>query len=485
MRETQDGAVDTLARWLKDPIAFVRECCGAEPDGWQKDALIGVRQHPRQATSGSKGCGKTTVQAWAILWFLCTRPHANIAVTSTSGDNLRDGLWKELALWIHRSPVLSATFEWQQTRIVSRAFPATWWVSARQWSKSANAQQQSDTLAGLHADYMMFAIDEAGSIPQAVAVTAEAALASGKECKLVIAGNPTSLDGPLYTAVVTHRHDWHVTVVTGDPDDPKRAPRVSLEWARQQIATYGRENPWVMVNVLGQFPPASLNSLIGVDEVTAAMDRELRPDAYTWAQKRLGIDVARYGDDRTVIFPRQGLAAFKPVVMRHARGAAVSVDIANRVLAAKAKWDSEIELFDATGGWAAGAVDVMRSNGYAPIDVQFAAPAFDPRYRNRRAEIWFAMCEWIKRGGALPNLPELVGELITPTYTFVSGKFLLEDKDQIKQRLGRSPDLADALALTFGLPDMPAALADGLGRQSVGKALIDFDPFDERDLERR
>ena len=224
-----------------------------------------------------------------------------------------------------------------------------------------------------------------------------------------------------------------------------------------------------MSYILGQFPPQSLNALLGVEEVEAAMHRHLREDQYNWAQKRLGVDVARYGDDRTVIFPRQGLVAFKPIEMRAARGSAVSVDIANRVLAAKAKWGSEIELFDATGGWAAGAVDVMRANGYSPIDVQFAAPAMDPRYKNRRAEIWFAMAEWIKRGGALPPVPELVGELTTPTYTFVNGKFQLEDKDQVKQRLGRSPDLADALALTFGMVEMPRGMAGA--RAEVGKAL--------------
>jgi hypothetical protein len=89
------------------------------------------------------------------------------------------------------------------------------------------------------------------------------------------------------------------------------------------------------------------------------------------------------------------------------------------------------------------------------------------------------MAEWVKRGGALPNLPELVAELSEPTYTFSGGKFLLEEKDQIKKRLGRSPDLADALALTFAMPDMPAAMAQGLRQQSVGKVRTDFDPFED------
>jgi hypothetical protein len=85
-------------------------------------------------------------------------------------------------------------------------------------------------------------------------------------------------------------------------------------------------------------------------------------------------------------------------------------------------------------------------------------PAIDPRYFNRRAEIHFKLAEWVKGGGALPPVPELVAELTTPTYTFVGGKLQVEPKDQVKKRLGRSPDLADALALTHGVVDMPAGL---------------------------
>lgn len=469
-------AVDTLVRWFRSPVAFVEECLGVTLEPWQLEFLRGSPSASQQAIVGSKGCGKTAVLAWLILWFLFTRPGANIAVTSVSGDNLRDGLWKELALWLQSSPILSSAFDWQSSRIVSKVQPATWWVSARQWSKSSNAQQQSQTLAGLHAERTMFVIDECGDVPDAVAVTAQAALASGRECKLIIGGNPTNPSGPLYAAAVTQRARWHVVMITGDPDDPKRSARVSLEWARQQIETYGRDNPWTRVNVLGQFPEQAINSLLSVEDVDAAMHRTLREDQYNFAQKRLGIDVARFGGDRTVIFPRQGLAAFKPIVMRHARDSAVSVDIASRVMAAKFRWGSELELLDATGGFSAGAIDVMRSNGLGPIDVQFHAPANDRnRYRNRRAEMWMTMATAIKAGMALPNLPELVGELTTPTYSFVAGKFLLEDKDQVKTRLGRSPDLADALALTWALPEAPAGTA-GL-RGGTSKMLHDFDPW--------
>lgn len=477
------AAIDTLRRWRADAVAFVREAIGVEPDAWQVDVLVAISREQRVAMIAAKGCGKTTVEAWVILWFIATRPEANVALTSVSGDNTRDGLQKELAKWMGRSAFISANFVWQKERIVSKTHPATWWAAARTWSKSADAQQQSETLAGLHADYVLFVLDEAGSIPMAVAVTAEAALASGIETKLLIGGNPTSLDGPLYAAGVTQKHLWSVVRVTGDPDDPKRSPRIDIEWARQQIQSYSRNSPWVMVNVLGLFPPASLNALLGPEDVEAAMGRHLQDEDFQWSQKRLGVDVARFGDDRTVLFPRQGLASFRPRVMRHDRGSAPSTDIATAVMAAKARWGVELTLVDSTGGWAAGAVDVLQVSGHPVMSVQFHGTPDDPRYLNRRAEMWFRMAEWVKKGGALPPMPELVGELTTPTYTYVNGKFQLEAKDQVKQRLGRSPDLADALALTFAVADQPAATS-GLMQQS-SHALTEFDPYRDYTTETR
>jgi phage terminase large subunit len=158
----------------------------------------------------------------------------------------------------------------------------------------------------------MFVLDESGSIPQSVMTAADAVLAGDGETKVIQSGNPTSLDGPLYRACVTDRHLWTVIRMTGDPDDPKRSPRVSVEWARQQVASYSRENPWVKINVLSEWPPASLDALLGPEEVERAMHRHLREDEYSCAQKWLGIDCSRFGDDLTVIFPRQALPRFAP-----------------------------------------------------------------------------------------------------------------------------------------------------------------------------
>ena len=450
----QTKAQLNIKRWRDHPAAFVREELHCEPDAWQAKVLEMFPHNQRIAMKACKGPGKTTLLSWLAWNFLATRPHPKIAATSITKDNLDDNLWPEMAKWMNQSKFLQQAFVWQKTRICSRQHPETWWMSARTWAKTADQTQQADTLAGLHAEYLLFILDEAGGIPDAVMAAAEAGLATiGGEHKIVIAGNPTHLEGPLYRACTTERHLWQTVEITGDPDDPNRAPRISVQWAREQIDKYGRDNPWVLVNVFGQFPPSSINAILGIEEVTAAMKRHLTENIYNWAQKRLGIDVARFGDDRTVIFPRQGLASFQPVTMRHARDSAASVDIANRTMSEKLHFGSEMEFFDDTVGWAHGAIDVMRAAGHSPIAVQFNGKANDPRYFNKRAEMWMEMARWIQNGGALPNIPELVRELTAPTYTYNNGKFQLEDKGQIKLRLGFSPDYGDALALTFALPD--------------------------------
>src|SRR5258707_14863759 len=125
-------------------------------------------------------------------------------------------------------------------------------MPARSWSKPADRAQQGSTLAGLHADNVLFILDESGGIPDSVMASAEAALSSCKEGHIVQAGNPTHLSGPLYRASKDRRSEggrWLVIEITGDPDNPMRSPRVNADWAREQIKIYGRDNPWVAVNV--------------------------------------------------------------------------------------------------------------------------------------------------------------------------------------------------------------------------------------------
>lgn len=465
-------AAERIRRWRASTALFAAENFGFQPDPWQREAFEAFDSpdpaKQRISLQACVGPGKSAVLAicgWKFLSCYGGRnAHPKGVAVSVTGDNLKDNLWSELAVWRGRSEYLKTAFTWTKERIFANDHPETWFLAARSWSKSASTEEQGKTLAGLHGPYVLGLIDESGTIPPAIGRAAEQALSTNPIFgKLIQAGNPSSLDGLLYYAAVSGQ--WYVIRITGDPDDPNawvHSPRVArsvngsptpAEWARTQINAYGRENPWVMSSILGMFPPASLNALLGPEEVQAAMARTLDASVYSWAQKRLGIDVARYGDDRTVIFPRQGLRAFTPTVMRHARGSAVSTDIATAVMVLRESLKTDVDILDATGGWAAGASDVLKSSGRRPVEVQFHAPSGNDKYKNRRAEMWFGMAEWVKAGGWLPNVPELVAELTAPTYMFLNGKMQLEPKEQVKERIGRSPDLADALALTFAVPE--------------------------------
>lgn len=486
-------------------LRFADEELRVAPDPWQEEALLLFEsprpQDRRIALQACAGPGKSAVMAWAGWWFLSTQgergEHPRGAAVSVTDANLQDNLWAEFAKWQARSEYLSLAFTLTSSDIYANDHPNTWFLSARSWPKNATPEEQGKTLSGLHSKYVLALIDESGTIPITVLKAAEQALSNCVFGKILQSGNPISLEGMLHAAATIVRHLWQRIRITGDPDDPKawvHSPRIAALhqpsdgehcacprcWARQQIEAFGREDPWVKAYILGQFPPASINALVTLEEVEAAQGKHLRADAYEWSQRRLGIDVARYGDDRTVIFPRQGLASFRPIVMRHTHGDNVSTDIATRVLAAKARWGSEVELMDATGGWGAGARDVLSVAGHPPIEVQFAGRARDPRYANQRSEIWFLMAQWIRKGGAMPRIPEMVPELTVPTYTFTGvgeGKFLVEPKKLVKKRLGRSPDLADALAVTFGLPEMPK----GAQQRRQQRAASEWDPFTVRE----
>lgn len=475
-------AVATMRRWRVDPVAFVRECLGAVPDDWQVEVLLAaatcVTAAVRIALKASKGPGKSTVLAWLMWWFCFTRSHPKVVATSITGDNLKDGLWTELAKWQGRSELLKATFTWGAERITCNDHPDTWWMSARSWPKGGDASQQADTLAGVHADNVMFVLDESGGIPDAVMAAAEAGLANaspaeGREALLIQAGNPTHLSGPLYRACTTERALWLVFEVSGDPDDPKRAPRVDINWARAQIAKYGRDNPYVIVNVFGRFPPSSANTLFGPDAVRDSMLRVLPREAWFREVKVMGVDVARFGDDRTVIALRQGPVAFMPKVLRNLD----TMQVAGQVALAFDKHRPD-GLFIDQATFGAGVLDRLVQLGYPAIGVDFGGkPVTDAKYANRRSEMWFRMSEWVPRG-VLPDLPELVQELTTPTYKFDNNnKLLLEKKAEIKKRTGVSPDLADAIGLTFAQPVAGRAIREELERRAAVGPASDYDPF--------
>lgn len=483
-------AASAIANWRRDPVQMVRTLFGIEPDIWQAAALRAFADDvdPRKRRIALQACagpGKSAVLCWMgwnfMLCYARRGEHPNGAVMSVTGDNLKNNLWKEFAIWRERSELLRNTFVITGERIFARQHPGTWFISARTFPKTANPDEMGRTLSGLHSRFILYLIDESGDIVPAVLRAAEQGLGNCEWGKIAQAGNPTSHQGMLYHAVSEQSHLWHVIRITGDPDDPARSKRIDIAWARQQIASYGRDNPWVKAYILGEFPPSSINALLGPDDVRAAMARHYDPEQYRYAQKRLGIDVARFGDDATVLFPRQGLAAFRAAEMRNATGP----DIAGRIAVAKSRWGSELELIDDTGGWAASAIDQCALAGIQLYRVNFSSAAFDPRYYNKRSEMHFLAAEWVKHGGALPNMPELVREAVAPTYWFDKGKLRVTEKDQIKALLGKSPDYWDAFCTTFALPDMPttageAGLINRIVDNYAGVGMAsEWDPYSE------
>ncbi len=447
--EIVQQAGEKLKLWREKPQIMVRELFGATPDAWQDEDLAAFPTTQRYAAKACKGPGKSTLLSWMGWNFLLCYPFPNCAAISISEKNLRDGLWKEMAKWYQRSKLLQDMFDVQAERIFCRQHKDTWFMSARSWPTTANKELQADALAGFHADYLLYLIDEAGGIPDGVMAAAEAALASGILTKIAMAGNPTHLSGPLYRASTSEADLWRLREITADPDDPMRTPRVSIQWAQETIRKWGgRNNPYVMVNVLGKFPPSSINALLGPDDVSAVMGKHYPVTSYNKAAKVLGVDVARYGSDASVIFPRQGVVSFEPKVLRNVD----SLQGAGAVARKWNEWSADACFVDDTGGYGAGWIDQLKALGRAPIAVGFATKANDERFYNKRAEIIWSMAEWVKAGGALPESPELRAELCALTYTFSGDRILIADKEVIRAEIGRSPDWSDALALTFAQP---------------------------------
>jgi hypothetical protein len=231
------------------------------------------------------------------------------------------------------------------------------------------------------------------------------------------------------------------------------------------------DNEWRQ-EMLCDFSAATDDTLISIDLVEQAAGKHLRTDQYDFSAKIIGCDVARYGGDRSVIFKRQGLSSDLHFQTTH---------IDNMTLAAKVaevfnSWQADAIFVDAGRG--EGVIDRLRQLGYSVQPVDFGGSPINPRYQNKRAEIWNLMKEWLESGGAIPPDNALKRDLCTPTYSFANaaGKFALESKDRMRDRGMSSPDLADALAVTFAYPVSPKATEREL-EMYHNKPLSDYDPF--------
>lgn len=212
------------------------------------------------------------------------------------------------------------------------------------------------------------------------------------------------------------------------------------------------------------------NQLIGISEAIEASRRIYKEQDIAHAPIVLGVDVARYGGDRSVIFRRRGLVAFDPIVFNGID----NMTLAGRVAQEIESHDPDAVFIDAGRG--EGVIDRLRQLGYSVTDINFGGKPRSDKYANKRAEMWVDMANWIKERGCIPNINDLHRDLASPTYQFSNSnnKFSLESKELIKARGGKSPDLADALALTFAFPVVPKAF---VGRSNTHQTLTDYNPL--------
>lgn len=235
---------------------------------------------------------------------------------------------------------------------------------------------------------------------------------------------------------------WYSACFTVDQTDA--LPKSEIEALRREMTetSFARE-------MLCDFSAAADNALLSVNQVEASTKRNPAASLYDLAPKILGVDVARQGDDRSVIFKRQGIASFRPEVFRGLD----AMQVAAQVAATATEWQPDAIFIDGSGGYGAGVIDRLKQLRHRCVEVQFGGKADDPRFANKRAEIWFKMADWVKEAGAIPNDQDLKQDLCAPTYGHdIQGRMILESKDKIKLRGLPSPDLGDALALTFAHP---------------------------------
>lgn len=449
--------------WRHKPKIFFEDAFDVKLDGWQEDVVDLYMENQRLALVASKGPGKTFTLAMLGWHFFITGHQPKMAALSVTKDHLMANLWAELLKWRAKSPLLVKSTNEGFSKITLKGHEGYSFIDARSFPKQADESQQASALAGLHADNVAFLIDEAGTIPDSVLATADAALSTGdsgnKKAKLLVTANPEEPKGIIYRAYMGRsKQKWAVYSISGDPDDPKRAPRVSKAWAQELIDQYGREDPWVMVNVLGKYPNVSSTQLITEQEIHDSMNREIPEAQLKNSQMRLGIDVARGGVDTTVFALRRGLKAYP---LDQISSTVLGPELAGKAAMMVEEQRIERIFVDNTGGFGSSVVDSLQM--FPNIDItpiHYSSKAQDKRYYNKRTEMWARMRDWVRKGGCLPKDPSLAEEILMPKLIFHGGVFRLEEKEQIKARLGRSPDKADALAQTFADVDQPSFYAD-------------------------
>jgi hypothetical protein len=469
-----DDFILQLASTSNSPLAFTTWAYpweeGGElesesgPDTWQLELFSHIESELargqkviRVAIKSGHGVGKSAGSSMLIDWAMSTFEGCKGVVTANTERQLRTKTWVELSKW-RRLSLTRDLFKLKATSLFSNdpEQKNEWRFDMAPWS-----ERNTEAFAGLHnkGKRLLLIMDEASGIPDIVWEVAEGAMTDeDTQIIWIVLGNPTKNTGRFRECFDDGRfaHRWKQITV-----DSRTSRFTDKELINQWIEDYGLDHDFVRVRVLGQFPKHDVSSFISRADVLSALQRE--PPSGAFEPVVIGVDPARYGDDSTVLFPRQGRdGKSRPIERYQGLGA---IEIADRVAAMFNRYRAEMIYVDGTGV-GGGVVDALRSMGYPVHEVTFNAKASSfaqatrgVNYKNKRAEIWGEMREWL-RGAALQNFIidkdySILDDLTSTQFYFdQKDQIQLEAKDEIKRREGRSPDIGDALAVTFALPSL-------------------------------
>ncbi len=437
----QNPFVEFVNRYRKNPVLFVREVLNTTPDPWQIEFLNHIAANNRRISVRSgHGVGKSTAAAWAMIWYLFLRFPVKIVVTAPTSSQLYDALFAEVKRWVKVLPqTLQDQLEVKQDRIELKDANNEGFISAR-----TSRAEQPEALQGVHSDNVMLVADEASGIPEQVFEAAAGSM-SGHSAVTLLLGNPVRSSGFFFDTHNRLSQDW-VTMKVSCED----SPRVSAAYIDEMKSRYGEESNAYRIRVLGEFPRSDDDTVIPMELLEMAMARDVSPSAH--APIVWGLDVARFGSDRSALCKRQGNAILEPIKTWK------NLDLMQLTGAVVAEYEVLMpsqrprEILVDSIGLGAGVVDRLRELNLPARGINVSeSPAMGTTYRNLKAELWHKAKAWLEaRDCWMPKDELLVAELATVRYSFTSsGKIQIEGKDEIRKRGLASPDRADAFCLTF------------------------------------
>jgi phage terminase large subunit len=438
------------------PALFCQEILKFEPDKWQTEVLNDIASHRLVSVRSGQGVGKTGLEASVTLWFLSCFPFPKVVCTAPTRQQLHDVLWAEINKWQSKSPILKKILKWTKTKIYMRKYEERWFATARTATKPENMQ-------GFHEDNMLFIVDEASGVADDI-MEAILGTLSGDNNKMLMCGNPTRTSGVFYDSHNRDRQDYRTHKVSS-----LDSKRTSKENIKMLLRKYGKDSDVARVRIYGEFPKAEADAFIALELVEFATGVKLEPNGEVL---HLGVDVARFGDDETIIAPRIGNKVFDLNSYNKQDTMVTSgwvLNIAKSMMKQHIQI-KQVEIKVDDSGVGGGVTDrlkeVIFEEGlpYRVIPVNNgSSPSEDEKehYDNKGTESWAVLREILQDSfskhmqGEEPSLefPEderLITQLSSRKFRMTSrGKVALERKEDMKKRGLDSPDRADAVVLSF------------------------------------